>query len=50
MMLHEQIAKDLKVDLNYILSISARADFLYKDYTIPEKNGGERHTFSHQSG
>lgn len=37
-----KLAKDLKLDYTYIEKIVNRADYYYRDYTIPKKNGGER--------
>ena len=37
-----KLAKDLKLDYTYIEKIVNRADYYYRDYIIPKKNGGER--------
>lgn len=37
-----KLSKDLKLDYTYIEKIVNRADYYYRDYTIPKKNGGER--------
>lgn len=42
MNLIEKLAKDLKLGNSYIESIVNRADYYYRDYTIPKKNGGQR--------
>lgn len=39
----EKISKDLKLDLKYVSSIVDRADFYYRYFSIPKKNGGKRY-------
>lgn len=42
MNLTEKIAKDLKLEYSYIEKIINRANYYYKRYSIPKKNGGTR--------
>lgn len=39
----DRIALDLKLDKSYLSRIVSRSAFYYKDFTIPKRNGGERH-------